>query len=250
MTTRILLILLSLFLLNPAADHDRSRPAVNDAVDAAVETAQADASLTVIGGSEAQRDRLALALDRFDAAGLPLPDLEVVFTTSNDDCHGHYGLFTETPTPWRIVICSDADFVYEHELAHAWERHNLTAETRYDFMERRGYTVWSSHSVDWNERGVEGVALVIQQGISGLPLRPAMSTERISRLEAYELLTGSPAPTLITLLDSHEVPCMDRPTPLSRLLPDASGDVCDGPSPVAASRIGEQRSTARDLSGS
>ena len=44
------------------------------------------------------------------------------------------GLFESALQPWRITICSEASFLYEHELAHAWEHANLTDAKRMAFM--------------------------------------------------------------------------------------------------------------------
>lgn len=154
-------------------------------------------SVTVRIGSLAQRRRLEEALARFQSAKLLLPDLEVEFSDDEASCGGHHGLFQPGHAPWRIKICSPLDFVYEHELAHAWERANLTDDVRHEFMESRGYSTWTDLTVPWNERGIEGVAVVIQQGLAGLPLPPNLSTEQRSRLAAFSLLTGRRAPRLL-----------------------------------------------------
>jgi hypothetical protein len=88
-------------------------------------------------------------------------------------------------------------FVYEHELAHAWERANLTDEIRREFVDFHRYSTWADPTVPWNERGIEGVALVIQQGLAGLPLPQSLSTEHRSRLAGFALLTGRPAPSFL-----------------------------------------------------
>lgn len=160
-----------------------------------------DASLTPVitvrNGTAFLHERLAEAVARFTDAGLLLPNLEVEFGDNRDDCGGHFGLFRHGPPPWKIQICSSLDFVYEHELAHAWERANLTDEVRGEFMRLRGYSTWADNTAPWNERGVEGVAVVIQQGLAGLPLPAFISSEHENRLEAYALLTGRPAPRLL-----------------------------------------------------
>ncbi len=156
-------------------------------------------TVTVRSATPAQRARLELALTRFRGAGLALPDLQVVFAETDAPCRGHMGLFESDAAPWRIRICSEVGAVYEHELAHAWIAAGSTDSSRDDFMELRGFTVWSDHTVPWNQRGVEGAAFVIQQGLGGLPLPPVLSDELVSRLDAFRLLTGFPDPRLASM---------------------------------------------------
>lgn len=155
-------------------------------------------AVSVGDASSEQADRLAFAVDRFHNAGLPLPDLEVRFSYDQATRNGGMGLFQTEHIPWRITICSQADFVYAHELTHAWELANLTDETRQRFMELRGHLSWADPSVPWSERGVEGVAFIIEQGLLDQPLPAIVSDELASRLAAFELLTGKPSPRLDT----------------------------------------------------
>lgn len=192
----------------------------------AVASVSADPKVTVSGGTAESHRKLEAALRTFRDAGLELPDLAVSLSADEADCGGTKGRFRDSTTPWEISICSNGDAVYEHELAHAWERGNLTDGQRSAFMELRGYEVWSSAEIPWNERGVEGVAFVIQQGLAGVPLSPVLSDEAQSRMEAYEFLTGTPAPRLARWLMIREIPCTDRPTPLSRPLQDQTGLTC------------------------
>ena len=188
------------------------------------------------GGTPAGHARIEMAIRRFADAGLELPPLRIVFRSSTVDCDGAHGLFNPSPEPWLITICSDhMDWVYEHELAHAWERATLTDVQRRDFVAFRGLTTWSDKDRKWNGRGVEWVAVVIQQGLAGMSLPPALSDEAVSRLEGYEMLTGEIAPRLAEWLSLHEVSCMDRPTQLSLEVPDISGRVCEDGSPPDSS---------------
>ena len=211
-------------------DTSSFRSAASAAGAPAVETLHEAVSLhpvvTVLGGRAAHLSRISDALARFEHAGLKLPDLDITISNDEADCSGHKGRFRSTTTPWQISVCSEVDSVYEHELAHAWERANLTDERRYAFMRLRGYEVWSGSEIPWNERGVEGVAFVIQQGLSDVPLAPALSDEARSRMDAFELLTDRPAPRLVRWMAEREVACPDRPTPLSHQVPDTSGTTC------------------------
>ena len=129
----------------------------------------------------------------------------------------------------RITICQRDGVVYEHELAHAWARAALDDEDRAAFMAARGHTVWNDHDVPWNERATEDLAMIIQQGLAGLPLPPVLGDEWTSRMQAFEMMTGRVPPVLDVWLSERSVPCSSRPTPASRLLPDVGGRRCDAP---------------------
>jgi hypothetical protein len=187
--------------------------------------------LTIKGGIPSERARLELAIQRFADEGLELPPLSIEFRAPGE-CPGGFGSFTSSTPLWRITICSQLDWVYEHELAHAWERANLTDAQRQRFTVFRGLPTWSGQDYDWNQRGVEAAAFVIQQGLAGLPLPPAIGDELVSRLQAYELLTGRVAPRLVEWLAQREVSCSERPTQLSLQVPDISGRICEAGSLV------------------
>ena len=159
----------------------------------------------MVGASSAQSVRLELALDRFAAAGLALPPLAVIFHDDRTPCRGHPGLFSMNADPWEMHICSETpESVYEHELAHAWIAHNVTDGQRQAFMDLSSYETWNDRSYPWNERGSEGAAVVIQQGVAGLPLPPVLSdrTERV-HVEGYRLLVGAPSPRFTDWLATH-----------------------------------------------
>lgn len=185
------------------------------------------ARVTVRDATPSQVIRLGEALQAFEAAGLDLPNLEIRFFTDDETCGAEHGLFYTSDDAWHIHICpTEVDSVYEHELAHAWELAHVTDAQRRAFMRMRGYTSWSDGDLPWGERGVEGAASVIERGVAGLPLPPVLGREEVSRMRAYELLTGRPAPVLVEWLRAKEVPCPRRPTMLSANVEDASGRTC------------------------
>ena len=108
-------------------------------------------------------------------------------------CHGHQGLFQQSFTPWRLLICSNLRFVPTHELAHAWEAANLADDDRVRYVDARGLTTWADPAAAWSDRGVEDVAFVIQQNLTATNPRMT-STTWIERAAAYELITGRPSP--------------------------------------------------------
>ena len=174
------------------------------APDVPVPTSSLYPELMIEGGTQSQWDRLALAVARFRDAGLPLPDLAIVFASDPGACHGFYGLYEHDVQTPRITYCSEIEFVYEHELAHAWEAHSATDQQRQSFMDMRGYTVWADANIAWNESGREGAAFIIQQTIGGFDVPYAPSAEFLDRSAAFTALTGRPDHRLDD--DEHATP--------------------------------------------
>ena len=136
---------------------------------------------------------IADAVAQFDAAGLTLPYVQVVFSDDERDCNGHEGLFEPSFDPWRLTICSDLAFVSVHELAHAWIEANTDESTQQTFTELRGKASWNSPNHDWNQRGVEDAAFLIQQNLTS-NVTGQLSDEWQRRVAAYEFLTNRPSP--------------------------------------------------------
>lgn len=198
-------------------------------------TPQPGARFTVHNATADDLGRLGEAVTAFVTADLELPGLDIWFHSDLQHCNEHHGVFRATSESWQIHICSsDLESVYEHELAHAWIAENVGEGQRSAFLELRGLENWADPDIPWNERGTEWAALVIQQGLSGLPLPPALSDEAKSRLESYELLTGRVARVLIQWIEERDVPCSDRPTDLSRPIADRSGRTCVSRTQTAA----------------
>lgn len=188
---------------------------------------QQPARFTVHDATAEDLGRLGEAIMAFATADVELPVLDIWFHTDRKPCDEHHGVFRATSESWQIRICSsDVAFVYEHELAHAWVAANVDDTQRSTFMNLRGLEHWADRDVPWNERGTEWAAVVIQQGLSGLPLPPALSDEARSRLKSYEVLTGRVAPVLVEWIMERDVPCSNRPTDLSQLIADGSGRSC------------------------
>lgn len=199
-------------------------------------TPHPDAPFTVHNATADDLGRLGEAVMAFATADLELPGLDIWFHTDREPCNEHHGLFRATSESWQIQICSsDLESVYEHELAHAWVAANVEEGQRSAFLKLRGLEHWADPNIPWNERGTEWAAVVVQQGLSGLPLPPALSNEAKSRLESYELLTGKVAPVLVEWITAREVPCSDRPTNLSQPIADVTGRTCESTRSVSPS---------------
>jgi hypothetical protein len=140
---------------------------------------------------------IAVAVAQFDAAGLALPFVRVVFSDDDRACNGHQGLFEPSSDPWRLTICSDLAFVPAHELAHAWIEANIDGPTQQAYTELRGKASWNSPHHNWNERGVEDAAFVIQQNVTS-NVTGELGDEWQRRATAYEFLTNQTSPLRTT----------------------------------------------------
>jgi hypothetical protein len=173
-------------LAEPAADPSAvdDDPSVSLRPDMTLRNADAD-----------EQVRVEEAAARFRRAGLRLPDVEIVFDDDPARCHGHDGLFQQQFTPWRLTICNGAEYVVTHELAHAWEAANLDDADRQAHVASRGLAGWDSTELSWRERGIEDVALIVQQNLMAGTVDVA-SSRWIERTEVYGQLTGMRSPVL------------------------------------------------------
>lgn len=163
-------------------------------------------TITVVQpATEQQIASVAAAARVFETAGLTLPSVEVAFSHDKRHCIDHLGLFQSSRRPWRITICSDLDFVPVHELAHAWIEANIDRRTRSAYVQHRNKRSWNSPQHDWDERGVEDAAFIIQQNLTRR-LQGALTDEWERRTSAYELLVGTPSPLRDATMSTQAVP--------------------------------------------
>jgi hypothetical protein len=148
------------------------------------------ASVTVVGASESDHAAIGWAVDRLQWGGLELPPVVIEIHTAPADCNGHDGLFRSSETTPTVLVCNRSRYIVLHELAHAWEHHNLTDDTRQEFMELLGLTAWSDHDVAWKERGVEDLAEIITWGLYDIDLTADLD-ERLTKQRAFALITGA-----------------------------------------------------------
>ena len=75
-------------------------------------------------------------------------------------------LFQQSFTPWRLLICSDLQFVPTHELAHAWEAANLTDD---DFLFGEGLDQFVIALKGVIDRRFNGHTLMVREQVHGAP---------------------------------------------------------------------------------
>ena len=150
----------------------------------------AASATTVVGGTSENNRDVNWAVAQFADAGLVLPPVVVEFHADDAGCGGYDGVFRGGQDPFRLDICTANRYIILHELAHAWDRHNLTDKLRHEFMELRDLTVWNG-SGPWRQRGVEALAEVITWGLYDHDIT-ADREEKLEKGRAFELITGEP----------------------------------------------------------
>lgn len=139
------------------------------------------------------------ALDLFESADLELPGIDFVGYTSDDECSGRNGaaIRREDRTEIRLCLAGNGpvdDWVVIHEIAHAWDHHTLSDETRSKLLDLRGLDSW--RDAEWNERGAEHTAEIMVWGLIDRDVRLVRigqnSCEEL--LTAYRTLTGDDPP--------------------------------------------------------
>ena len=142
------------------------------------------------------------ALEQFNSAGLALPPLRIYTHGTNDGCQGNSGLYNRDGSGTRIDLCTRGTYLILHELAHAWEYHTLSDNTRQAFLDHTGLEAWHQVDLDWEERGIEAAAQAIAWGLLDTPItNPATFPEQ---LHQFRLLTGINSPRLPqTVTEQH-----------------------------------------------
>ncbi len=161
--------------------------------------AEVEADVRVIGGGSDAARLVDWAVERFAAAGLWLPGVDVRVHASKAGCDGHSAL-TRHRTDRRVVeLCTSGQgrevverLLLLHEFAHVWVGQNVDAQTRRRFLALFGLSVWSDPRERWERHGTEHAAETVAWGVfdEGVRLIGAV-TEDEERLRAgFELLTG------------------------------------------------------------
>lgn len=149
---------------------------------------------TVYGADQSAIAKIEHADAVFASAGLRLPGLEIHVRPNFAACDGLGGRFNVDGSGRSVELCSGLQFTVLHEFAHAWAHHNLSDETRRDFVELHGLPSWNDPDIPWARRGTEVAAETIAKALLNSPL-PDWQQEVAAELDAgYTLLTGTRSP--------------------------------------------------------
>lgn len=150
-----------------------------------------------IYGADARfRAQIEHAEARFEAAGLELPPLRVFAHDDKDACEGQLGTYGQYGQRDRVDLCTHVEFYILHEMAHAWEQHNVSDEVRAAILDEAGLTVWHDRDLPWLDSGAEIAANTIAFGLLDLPLDETEAAAFTRHLDRFHLLTGSYSPRI------------------------------------------------------
>ena len=127
--------------------------------------------IKIVAATARQVEHAEWALTRFEAAGLELPSLTIVFHDDYQSCGMREGVLRIAGEDVTIHECqndpSRSRRSLLHELAHAWDHvgGSIDADTRTDFLTLRGLQSWDDDDLPWNQRGEEQAAEIIAWGL-------------------------------------------------------------------------------------
>jgi hypothetical protein len=158
--------------------------------------------IKIVAATVRQAQHAEWALARFEAAGLELPSLTIVFHDDYQSCGMREGVLRIVGEEVTIDECqndpSRSRRSLLHELAHAWDHvgGSIHADTRLDFLTLRGLQSWDDDDLPWNQRGQEQTAEIIAWGLMHQPAPIPTSVgdhgaqDTLSLTTAFILLTG------------------------------------------------------------
>lgn len=154
------------------------------------------------GLSAEEQAAISWASERFELAGLPLPNVTVSFHPTQENCHGKPGMFRDQPAP-HVDIClpSIGDTAGRktllHELSHAWASQFLSDHERERFLEVRELSVWADAETPWEWQGSEHAAEILSWALfdRALDLVTIPNADLNSVAIGYTILTGNALPS-------------------------------------------------------
>lgn len=160
----------------------------------------APARTMIDSASVAWTRRVEWGLDRFHAAGLSLPPMEISVHGDPAVCNGESGLY-RPGDPVEVHLCSPsptesraARLITLHELAHAWAETQLTTSDRAAFLRLRGLEAWIDQRRPAHEWGAEHAAEVVSWGLMDepIPIVRIYDAETTDLSIAFDLLVRRP----------------------------------------------------------
>jgi len=130
------------------------------------------------------------ALDKFDAAGWPLDNLEIR-TGGEDGCGGNAGVRYLEEGYDVVEICTQAEWTLLHELGHVWAAMYLDDDQRAEWVAMRGLDSWRDAD-KWEDRGTEQLADIVAFGLFDEWHTPTsiVPNDRKSLITGFEWLFG------------------------------------------------------------
>jgi hypothetical protein len=143
------------------------------------------------------------AMDRFAQAGLELPELTVRFDPSGELCRYNEGLYHHAPNGERFVTICTRDYdtsaselwrrrTLLHELGHAWDFANMSAEDHDELGQILGADAWDDDDDRWADRGIERFAEMFVFALLDQPRRQLLvGLDCFDVLSALRTATGA-----------------------------------------------------------
>jgi len=144
---------------------------------------------TMDGVPADQTDIIDWALGLFDTAGLELPGIDFISFADTTDCFDRTGASIRRGYRTEVRLCLNGtpqvdDWVVLHQIAHAWDNHNLIESQRDTFLTMRDLESWRLG--ERHKMGSENAAETLVWGLLDRPLPPG----RFGEISCDELLAG------------------------------------------------------------
>jgi len=151
-------------------------------------------SVEVSSATQEQLDLTRWAVERFEAAGLEPPAVEIEFQDDPSGCGGHMGYAMAGRVDVCTVLVNEmARRNLLHEMGHVWIDQNVSRAVRERFLELRGLQTWNASIDPWDQRGYEQGAEIMAWALGTRILTAQIpDNDPGSIAVAYELLTETP----------------------------------------------------------
>ena len=159
-------------------------------------TLRTRSSVEVSSATQEQLELARWAVERFEAARLEPPAVEIEFHDDSSGCGGHMGY----AMAGRVDVCTV--LVNEmtrrnllHEMGHIWIDQNVSQAVRERFLELRVLPSWNASIDPWDQRGYEQGAEIMAWALGTRILMAQIPGNDPGQLAAgFELLTSVALP--------------------------------------------------------